>query len=484
MGGIKRAFFVASAERYVSLLVSFVTLAVIARLLSPHEIGLTVVGTSLLVLAQSVRDFGASTYIVQTKTLSKVAVCSTVSITILIALVFALAFLVFAAPLAGLYREPLLADYFRLLALALLFGTFCVPLSSLLQRDMAFGSVAAINITGVIVGALVAIALAAAGCGFMSIAWAALAQSMSSVAVATWLRPEFWVFRPDLREWRAVLAFGSYSSTSFLLGRLYDFLPYLVVGWLLPMDAIGRFSRTVMVCDLPLKGLLTGLFPVALPALLHHVRQGHSLKAAYLESLALITGVLWPALVGLALVAEPVVQIVLGEQWLDIVPLVRLTALATLFTFPVSLTYPVLVAAGAVRQTIVVNLIALPVSALVLLAAAHSGLTAMVSSLFLTLPFASAVALIVVRRELGFAWAELATALRKSVVVTSLTAVGPTAALLASGEHGPSGWLASMVVILLGIFGWVASLFWIEHPLKAHICSLRTGRYVASSSRA
>jgi O-antigen/teichoic acid export membrane protein len=60
----------------------------------------------------------------------------------------------------------------------------------------------------------------------------------------------------------------------------------------------------------------------------------------------------WPFLICLALLADPAVRLLLGARWSDTAPLVRIIALAWLAMTPAFLTYPVLVAAGRIKDTL------------------------------------------------------------------------------------------------------------------------------------
>ena len=79
------------------------------------------------------------------------------------------------------------------------------------------------------------------------------------------------------------------------------------------------------------------------------------------------------------------------------VPLVRLLCIAHLSLFAACLTYPVLVAAGSVRDTLLSSLISLPPSLLIIFVASFFGVEAVAASALLTLPFQAAVAIYFVR---------------------------------------------------------------------------------------
>src|SRR4029453_8363782 len=114
------------------------------------------------------------------------------------------------------------------------------------------------------------------------------------------------ILRPAFKSWGNVLTFGGYNGASFVINRVYESLPSLVLGYLLPHAAVGLYNRASVVSDIPDKVVLTSVFSVAFPALAAEVREGRSLKEPYLRALGLITVLYWPAQLLLPLLVFPV----------------------------------------------------------------------------------------------------------------------------------------------------------------------------------
>ncbi len=100
MSSIRRAFFFASAERYVVILISFALLPIIARLMGPAEFGISVLGMAALAIAEVIRDFGGGAYIIQEKQLTIDRIRTAFTITLTWTLILTGALLLVAEPLA------------------------------------------------------------------------------------------------------------------------------------------------------------------------------------------------------------------------------------------------------------------------------------------------------------------------------------------------------------------------------------------------
>jgi len=65
MTTLHRPLLFAALDKYVGLAINLATAAIVARLLTPDEIGVFVVGAAVVMLAESLREFGTGSYIVQ-----------------------------------------------------------------------------------------------------------------------------------------------------------------------------------------------------------------------------------------------------------------------------------------------------------------------------------------------------------------------------------------------------------------------------------
>jgi lipopolysaccharide exporter len=239
----------------------------------------------------------------------------------------------------------------------------------------------------------------------------------------------------------------------------------LVLGRILPYSAVGLYNRAQTVSSIPNQSILTSVFSVAFPALAAEIRQGRGLKEPYLRALGLITVFYWPAQVLLALLAYPIVALLLGEQWFEVVPLLQVMAVAGLAWFPVMLTSPVLLALGENRDRVLADLVGRSISAIVLCSVARFGIMAMAVSKLVTLPFQMMLSLWYVRRHVGFRWREVWASLWRSAVVTVGTAAGPVGAVALSDSGFDLPIAVTLLALVSAVCGWLATVLLTQHPV-------------------
>jgi O-antigen/teichoic acid export membrane protein len=479
MTAVRRALLLSTADRYFTFASNFAVAAAVSRILTPAEIGVSVVGMAILGIALSVREFASSTFLIQREVLTRedIRASSTVML-VLTALIVAV--LLAATPaLVRAYGEERLGAYFHIVCASLFLDLIAIQIVSLLRREMAYVRIVIIDLAGAVVGALTTIVLALSGFSYMSFAWAWLATSVVAGVISLAVHPQPWIFKPCFSHWHGVVRFGGYNGGIALLYKVYDTVPYMLFGWILSPQAAAIFSRSLMICQLPNKLILGGAMSVILPAFSEQAREGRSLKEPYLHALEIITALYWPAFLVLAVMAEPVVQVVLGGQWHEVAPLVRVIAIASLFSFSFEVNYPVMVAMGAIRQSFFRALATFPASAAILIGAILVGGLHMAawSTLFI-IPFQAVVSMSFVKHRLGISHFDVLLALWKSGVAALASAAGPLCIALALGADWRLSFGHAVVAGAAALTGWLVGLKVTKHPLLEEVA------HVASAVRA
>lgn len=461
---VRRALAMAASEQYVRLVISLASVLLVSRVLTPAEIGVGVIGTGIMAIVLGLREFATTDFLIRRETITRQDVRSSFTVIFLLTGLIAAATFALAPWFGALYGEPRLASFLRIVAVAGLVEAVALPVTGLLRRQMAFGKLALINTTSAFVNTATLVGLAVAGFSYMSFAWALLAAAATTSVLSLYCRPALSTWRPGLSSWREALAFGAYNGASFFINRVYETLPQLVLGQLLPPAAVGLYNRANVVSDIPDRVILTGILAVAFPALAAESRNGRGLKAPFFAAFGHITVFYWPALVLLVILAHPIVSLLLGEQWLAMVPALQVMAIASGAWPPVVLAAPILLAAGANRDRVLADLVGRSVSAVILCGSAWFGIMAMAASKLVTLPFQMVVSLCFVRRHVAFRWRELGAALAKSAIVTAGSAVGPVCVVAQAGDLAlPAA--SAVIVVLSAAAGWLVAVLLTRHPV-------------------
>jgi O-antigen/teichoic acid export membrane protein len=472
MSGLRRAFLTASAGRYVIMAINLASMLVMARLLTPGEYGVVTLASGIFAIAEATRAIGGGAYLIQRLALVAEDARTTFTVSLGVTLFLALLLGMIAEPLARATKTPELDAYIRVSLLSFVAGPIASIVAALLSREMAFGKIAIISVSIASVDALARVSLSLAGLGSMSFPWAGAISAGCGMVFSLFCWKDRSIFIPSLHQWRSVIRFGAFESTSVIIAQIGQFLPFLIFARFLDAQAVGLCQRTFMLCLVPERLILAGVAAVALPAFSKEVRAGADLKATYLRAIEFLTAAQWPPLILLIFLAGPIIRMLLGLQWEQAAPLTQTFAAALLFSIPLGLTYPVLVARGAIRLLPPIFAAQAIVSAVCLTLAAAHGLRAAALSTFFIVPFDSMLSVLVVKRLIGVRWIDLGLALRKSVAVAALCAIGPAVAMLATRNRPDMPLVVTMLSVASCAIGWLYGVWLTGHPLLHEIYRL------------
>jgi O-antigen/teichoic acid export membrane protein len=472
---LHRSIAFSAIERYGAYGIGLVATAVSARLLTPQEFGIFALGATLMLLVEGLRDFGAGSYLVQVRDASREVIRASVTVSFIVASACTALLIVAARPAASFYGEPGVADVLLVLAGSCIIIPFSAAPLAMLRRTMAFATLAAISLLSAAVSAATLISLAWLGWGSLALAYAGLAGALAHTVAANVARPMPWALVPKLSASRAAFTFGAWSSATAFANILHGAMPQLIIGRLLGVGAVGLYDRTRIICQLPDRLIVSALNPVLLPALSEHVRRGGSVREPYLLGLRYMAAVQWPALICLVLLADPIVQLLLGPQWPEVPHLVRITAGGLFWLVAAPLSYPTLVAMGRVRETLTTTLISIPPSIAVIAFAAQHGLEAVAASGWVTAPFQVFVVVSVIRRHAGIAWSEIGEAVAPGLVAAAGATIGPLLAIALHGFRLELPVTSLLVAVPVAAVGHLVALRLIRHPLYASIAAIAFG---------
>jgi PST family polysaccharide transporter len=332
------------AAQGLRVLGQLATLVVLARLLPPSAFGLLAMVAALGVILDLVKDFGLSAATIQKQGITHAQVSALFWINAAFGVLLCVALMLAAPALAHFYGQPELKAVAEWLALGFVLSGFTVQHWALLRRQMRFTAIAALETAADLASFAAAIALALAGAGY----WALVAQRLVApalLAAGSWMvcrwRPAVPAAAEGLPE---LLRFGGSVTASGFATVLARSVDQILIGWLWGPAVLGLYERATRLVLLPVNTINAPVYAAGMPALSRLVDQPDRYRSMFrqiMQKLALLT---MPAFAMAAVLAEWLVQILLGPAWAQATPLVAL--------FSVSAAYlPVLMAAGLLYMT-------------------------------------------------------------------------------------------------------------------------------------
>lgn len=308
---------------------SLLTMLVLARLLVPEDFGVIALALALLAVAQIAQESGLGAALIVYRGNLRRAAASVSIFSPLVALGLYVVFFAAAPIAADFFNEPDLTSVLRVMSLVLVLrGLTTMPLA-LLERAMRFGPITAMELGAGVAQATTAIALAFAGAGLWSLVVGQIAFG-GAKAVLAWsfspMRPSpFEARRETLRE---LTGYGRHVAAANLINYGNTNSQGIVVGRLLGATALGYYSIAVRLASMPVNVIGNIVGRGVFPALAGVRDDPVRFRQIWLENIQRLALLSTPAAIGLALVAEPLVVALLGEDWRPVIVPLQLLALS------------------------------------------------------------------------------------------------------------------------------------------------------------
>lgn len=209
-------------------------------------------------------------------------------------------------------------------------------------------------------GILTAILCAWAGMGYWALVWMQITMAAANAAGV-------WIASGWIPGWpkrcsgvRPMLAFGGYLTVSSVLSYFSRNLDNILIGRYWGAQSLGIYSKAYSLLLLPIGQVVAPMTSVAVPALSQLQQTPNRYRRYYIQAVKMIAYLTFPLVIVLAILAPEIVTLLLGEQWIDAIPIFRVLAVTAMFQPITSTVGWIYVSHGNTRRMAVWNLIASP----------------------------------------------------------------------------------------------------------------------------
>jgi O-antigen/teichoic acid export membrane protein len=314
--------------------IQFIVQIILARLLVPEEFGTVALLSVFISLANVFVQSGFNTALIQKKNADERDFSSVFYLTLAIAgLLYAILFI--SAPYIGaFYANTDLVPLLRVLSIVLFIGALNSIQIAVLSRNLDFKKLFYSSFGGVIISGIVGISMAYMGFG----SWALVAQQLSNqffVAGILWFTVNW---RPQLlfsmTRTAQLFSFGWKLLVSALINNLYQNSQSLIIGKLYTPAILAFFNRGQQFPSIIVTNIDGSIQSVMLPALSSQQDNVQRVKEMVRRSIVTSSFFVFPMMIGLAVIAEPLVQLLLTDKWLPCVPFLQISC-ATFALMPI-----------------------------------------------------------------------------------------------------------------------------------------------------
>ncbi len=307
-------------ERIGAQCVSFIVSIVLARLLLPADYGLVTMVTIFITIANVFVSNGFGESLVQKQDADNVDFSTIFYFEIVFSFGIYVILFIAAPYIADFYNEPVLCNVLRVFALRVPLAGINSVQQAYVKKKMIFKKFFFSTIIGTIVSAVVGIALAYRGFGV----WALIAQYLCNSVMDTVI---LWVtvkWRPNLvfsfTRLKELVAYGWKIMAAGLINSFYSQLRSLVIGKVYTASDLAYYNRAQQFPQLLVTNVNASIDGVLFPAMSNEQNDKERIVRIMRRSIKVSSFVLFPLMVGLAVVSTPLIRLILTEKWLPCVP--------------------------------------------------------------------------------------------------------------------------------------------------------------------
>lgn len=326
-----KIFFWKLMEKMGSQIINFVITIILARILGPSEYGIVALLSIFITFATVIVQDGFNVTLIRKKNIDNDEYKSSLYFSLFIALI--LYFILFAI-------SPIVSDFYKINNLGLMLRVLSIVLFpaavnsiqiAFFTKKFMFKQMFICNFIATIAAGIISVLSVIGGLG----AWAiVLNQLLYQILLCTFL----WFFckwRPTGKfsyiKLKKLIGFGSKMLFTSLLINLFLNIRSLLIGKYYSSEDLGYFNRGKSFSSTMMEGINGSIQAVLLPTYANIQDNIFKLKSSVRNSINLSCYIIFPALIGLACIADPLIRVLLGNEWLPAVPFVQLFALAYMF---------------------------------------------------------------------------------------------------------------------------------------------------------
>ncbi len=299
-----------------------VSTVVLARLLLPSDFGALAMAMSVIALLELMAAFRFDVAIIQRSEVTRDHLDTAWTFNVMFGIAVGLLTYALGAPAAAFYKEPRLEAIMHVLSLGwLAFGLENIGTVAF-RKELDFSKEFLFSLSKRVAMFLATVPLAFAIRSYWALVIGVVVGKAISVVISFVVHP----YRPklSLAASRDLFAFSAWLMVNNVLYFVNDRLSNFIIGRISGAQGLGTYNIAYEISCMPTVELAAPINRAVFPGYSKLAADSKALTEAFLNTTGLIALAAMPAGIGIAAIAHPLVVVVLGERWLDAVPLVAI----------------------------------------------------------------------------------------------------------------------------------------------------------------
>lgn len=336
----------AAVDKFGVILLQFVINLILARLLLPSDFGYIGMILIFVAVSQTLIDGGFGAALIQKRDASQRDYSTIFYWNILFSLGLYSVVFVSAPGVAHFFSMPILRDMLRILGIVIVVNSFTLVQRTILRKAINFRSIAIVDILSCSISAAVAIYLADRGFG----AWSIVGMQLSNALISSLLFWGFSSWRPSLtfsaESLKSLFSYGGFMLVASIMQDVCTHIQGVVIGRRFSATQTGLYAQAKKMDEVASMTLPAIFCQVLFPLYSEQQNDLETLRDMLRRNTKMIAAVIFPLMMLLIIVAEPLLMLLYGNQWIAAVPYFQILCIGGFFSALYNFNYYAVAAVG------------------------------------------------------------------------------------------------------------------------------------------
>lgn len=317
--------------KLVQRLLGLISLIILARLLTPDDFAIVALSAIVVYFFDVLSQAGSEQYIIQKTKVSTDDLNTAWTIDIIMKFIMMLLLILSSPFIAQFFNQPALENVLYVASIVLLIDALKNPGIYLFKQDLAYKSLFWLSVFQKLLSFILVISIAY----YYRTYWALIIGDILSSLIFTAGTYYIHHFKPkwSLTHKKQQWSFSKWLLLKNIVGYIRAQVDTLFVSKFFPSAQIGQYYMTRNIAMLPAQNILTPAIEPLLASFSVDKNAPKKLTKQINLSLILVSVTVIPMCIFIAFFANSIVQVLLGEQWIESATTLTCFALL-LFYFP------------------------------------------------------------------------------------------------------------------------------------------------------
>ena len=410
-------------ERFLAQGITFVVSIILARLLSPNDFGVVSIVMIFIAFADVFVSNGFATALIQKKDANETDFSTIFYCSLIVSIVIYVILFVTAPYIANYYENQILVPVIRVFFLRMPISALNSIQHAYISRNMLFKKFFFSTLGGTVLSAIVGIVMAYCGFGV----WAIVGQYLTNTIVDSIVLLFTAKWRPHLvfskLSAQKLMSYGWKVTATSLIGTFFNQLRSLIIGKHFTLSDLAFYEKGRNFSSLATDNIGASIMAVLFPKFANCADNKDEVKFYLRKAIRVITYILFPIILGMVVVAEPMISILLTSKWMECVPYLQILSLSAAVGLVGDVCLQAINAIGRSDSMLRIEFIKKPIYLVLLIVGIQISVRAVAVTMLIYSVYATFINVFPLRKHLDYHFHELLKDLMPSVVLSLTMAI-------------------------------------------------------------